>query len=96
MSQEQNPYEAPKEENPQKSRRYKGGPVKWIIATVGALIVTVGAFIGLMLLPVVIYPAIYESVPGLITMYVVCIPLAIAAGVVSFRGTLRQYRIDRD
>jgi hypothetical protein len=65
--------------------------MKWVIASVGAAIVTLGAFLAIMLLPVAVYPAIYQSFYGLVAMYVVGIPLAITAGALSFRGTLRQY-----
>jgi hypothetical protein len=65
--------------------------MKWVVATVGGLLVTVGAFLAIMLIPSVAYPALYKSMPALVALYVVGVPLAIAAGVLSFRATLRQY-----
>jgi len=65
--------------------------MKWIVATVGAILVTLGAFLGIVLLPVALFPAIYKSMAGVLTMYIVGFTLAIAAGVSSFRATLHQY-----
>jgi hypothetical protein len=63
----------------------------YIVAAFGALIVLGGAFLGIMLIPAVLFPVIYESIGGLILMYVVGTPLAILAAVLSFRATLRVY-----
>jgi hypothetical protein len=65
--------------------------MKWIVATIGALIVTLGAFLAVMMIPVVLFPAVYKSAAGLVAMYCVGIPLAIVAGAASFRATLKQY-----
>jgi hypothetical protein len=65
--------------------------MRWIVASIGAIIVTGGAFIAVMLIPTVLFPAIYSSAIGLVFMYIVGLALAISAGVLSFRATLRQY-----
>lgn len=65
--------------------------MRWVVAAMGALIVTIGAFLAIMLIPVVAFPAVYHSTAGLVIMYAVGVPLAIIAGVFSFRATLRQY-----
>jgi hypothetical protein len=65
--------------------------MKWVVASIGSLIVFIGAFLAIMLLPVAVIPAVYESIVGMVAMYVVGIPLAFTAGVFSFRATLRQY-----
>jgi membrane protein implicated in regulation of membrane protease activity len=65
--------------------------MKWIVASLGALLVTGGAFIAIMIIPALILPVIYTSPMGLVAMYVVGFALAISAGVLSFRATLRQY-----
>src|SRR5262245_35695338 len=63
----------------------------YIVAALGALFVLGGAFLVIMLIPTVLFPAIYESIVGVILMYVFGIPLAILASVLSFRATLRAY-----
>src|SRR5262245_54357477 len=65
--------------------------MRYAVATVGALIVIAGAFGAIMLVPAVLFPVIYESIPGLVAMYVIGTPLALLAGVSSFRATLRHY-----
>jgi hypothetical protein len=65
--------------------------MKWVVATIGAIIVMGGAFLAVLLLPVAVYPAIYTSTIGLLVMYLLGLTLAICAGVMSFRATLRQY-----
>ena len=84
------PYKTPEEDTPEKNRTSR--PLySYFVAAFGALLVLVGAFLGIMMLPVAVFPAIYESVVGLILMYVIGIPLAILASVMSFRATLRAY-----
>lgn len=65
--------------------------MKWVVASVGAVVVTAGVFLVVMLLPTVLFPVVYESLGGLIALYAVGGLLAIAAGVSSFRATLRHY-----
>lgn len=65
--------------------------MKWIVATVGAVIVTIGALLALLLAPALVVPALYQTAIGLVALYVVAFPLAITAGMLSFRATLRQY-----
>jgi hypothetical protein len=65
--------------------------LKYVTATIGALLVVFGAFLALMLIPVLLLPSLAESKAALIALYAVSIPLAIAAGVVSFRSTLKVY-----
>jgi preprotein translocase subunit SecY len=63
----------------------------YIVAALGALFVLGGAFLAIMLIPTVLFPAIYESIAGVVLMYVVGVPLAILAAALSFRATLRAY-----
>jgi hypothetical protein len=65
--------------------------MKWVVASVGGLLITGGAFLAIMLIPAVAFPAVYESMVGLVAMYAIGVPLALLAGVSSFRATLRQY-----
>jgi hypothetical protein len=65
--------------------------MKWVTATIGAIVVTGGAFLAVLLLPAAAFPAIYTSMVGVLVMYVLAFALAISAGVMSFRATLRQY-----
>jgi hypothetical protein len=69
----------------------RGGALKYIVATVGALLVTFGAFVAIMLAPTVLFPTVYESKAGLVVLYMIGIVLALSAGVGSFRSTLRVY-----
>lgn len=91
-----NPYESPTEEpRSVKRQSWASTLAKWITAVVGSLIVMAGAFLGIMLVPVAIYPELYASMIGVVAMYVVGILVAIGAGVLSFRATLRQYESRR-
>jgi len=65
--------------------------MKWVVASLGALLVTGGAFLAIMLLPALLFPVIYSSAIGLVLMYILGFALAISAGALSFRATLRQY-----
>jgi hypothetical protein len=64
--------------------------------------VTAGAFIALMMLPIFLFPSVYESSlyhapsPALFVIFGFAVVLAIAAGVVSFRGTLKQHARPKD
>jgi hypothetical protein len=65
--------------------------MRYIVAGLGGLLVMIGAFVGIMMLTTVIFPEIFEEASGLILMYILVIPVAILAGVSSFRATLRHY-----
>jgi hypothetical protein len=69
--------------------------MKWVVAVVGGVLITVGAFLAIMLIPVVVYPALHNSTAGLVAMYVIGVSLALLAGILSFRATLRQYSKDK-
>jgi hypothetical protein len=85
-----NPYKASEEIIPETDS--KSRPLySYFVAAFGSLIVFVGAFMGIVMVPVVAFPVIYESAVGLVLMYVIGILLAIVASVLSFRATLRAY-----
>jgi len=44
-----------------------------------------------LMVPIVVYPKLYESKPGLIFTWGIATPLGLLAGAMSFRATLRQY-----
>jgi hypothetical protein len=85
-----NPYRAPQEVSAS-GRKLFGTVVKYVVAALGAILVFCGAFLAIMLLPVAFFPVIYQSLVGVVLMYVVSIPLSILAAYSSFRGTLRYY-----
>ena len=89
-----NPYRAPIEsETLAKTPGSRAGGLEmWFVGIVGAVVVTVVSFLCVMVLPAVVFPVIYESIPGSVAMYLVGAPLSIGAGFHSFRGTLRHYR----
>lgn len=81
-----NPYQSPQAD----SEPAKGPSITtWVTATVGALLVLLGAFIALQLLGVFLVPWAYQSATGVVVSYLVTVPLAIAAAVLSFRATVR-------
>ena len=83
-----NPYKSPEEDTPEKNRTSR--PVySYFVAAFCALLVFVGSFVGIMMLPVAVFPAWHESVVGVILMYVIGIPPAIWVSVITFRVTLR-------
>jgi hypothetical protein len=89
----QNPYQPPRDDPTSAPRAPLGRHVvKWLVASLGALLVTVGALLAVLILPAILVPVVYKSLAGLIAMYAIGAPLAIVAGVASFRATLRQYR----
>jgi hypothetical protein len=66
--------------------------MRYVVAIVGGFLITLGAFVGIMMLVVVVYPSVFTTIAGLVAMYIIVVPLAILAGVSSFRATLRYYR----
>ncbi len=65
--------------------------MKWVVATIGSAIVTFGALIAVLLLPILVAPGLFENPAGVIAGWVIAVPLALIAGFLSFRATLRQY-----
>jgi hypothetical protein len=65
--------------------------MRYIVASVGGLLVTGGAFAGIMMLAVALHSDVFETSPGLVAMYIIATPIAILAGVSSFRATVRHY-----
>lgn len=65
--------------------------MKWITATIGAALVFVGATLALLLVPALVYPRLYESIPGLVAAYFVALPLGGLAAFHSFRATLAAH-----
>jgi hypothetical protein len=67
----------------------------WTVAVLGALVVTVLVYFGFVLVPFAYTslrtPEVYQSHSGRVTMVVIGAALAITAGALSFRGTLKQY-----
>jgi hypothetical protein len=69
--------------------------MKYVTATLGSLFVAFGALVAILAVPVVVYPAIYHTITGLAIMYAVAIPLALLAGYLSFRATLKVYSTEQ-
>jgi hypothetical protein len=90
---DQNPYQSPDVASAAPSSSSKRARMieKWIVATIGSLLVMILALFAVLLLPVVVYPEIYRSMIGVVAMYIIAIVLALLAAVLSFRGTLRHY-----
>jgi hypothetical protein len=65
--------------------------MRYVVASVGGLLIMAGAFAGIMMLVVSLYPDVFKTISGLVTMYIIVIPIAILAGLSSFRATLRHY-----
>jgi hypothetical protein len=65
--------------------------MKYVFATICAILIFVGALAGILFFSFKIYPAIYDSTAGLVSMYVLGVPLAILAAYSSFRATVRTY-----
>jgi hypothetical protein len=87
-----NPYVSPTEEPRCVKRASRASMLaKWITAVVGSLIVMAGALLAIVLVPAAFYPELYTSAIGLAALYVAGTLIAIVAGVLSFRATLRQY-----
>jgi hypothetical protein len=61
------------------------------VGTLGALLVFFVICLGILLIPVVVFPSLYHSLVGVVMMYVLALPLSILAAISSFRATLRAY-----
>jgi hypothetical protein len=95
---EDNPYRPPAAPvGPELARRPPvGRPLKYVVATVGALLVSFAVFVLPMIVAVFVHPDIFKTPSGLIAMYVIVVPIALVAGASSFRSTLRAYRKKSD
>jgi hypothetical protein len=69
--------------------------MKYVTAIIGAILVFFGATIGMLFLPSLLIPKLFQTVPGLIAAYCVAIPLALVAAYFSFRATLKVYAKDK-
>jgi hypothetical protein len=89
----ENPYEPPATASSTNGGRSSAlkTVTKWGVALTGGLIVALGAFLAIMLVPTLLFPAVYTSMTGLAAMYVVGIVGSLAAGAASLRATLRHY-----
>lgn len=84
-----NPYRSPLTGNRAEPRK-SHGVATLLTASVGAVIVFVGAFVVLQVIGVFLLPWAYQSTMGIAVSCLVTVPLAIAAAVGSFRATLRS------
>lgn len=65
--------------------------MKWVTATVGALLVFVGATIMLLFVSSQFYPFLFDSVAEIVATFVVVIGLGAFAGYHSFRASLKVH-----